>query len=170
MPFYVENALGSSLENPTPAELREFLDALDPDDEEHGAAWLNDEHDNSLEYSVDGTLVFSRGDGPSRHLPGVSKDRVIELWLALARGALDALEAAPWRPGVRSESQLARWRKEADELQHRLDREYYDSLGAERPDEPCQHDGCARGSVAQSVLCRIHHFEAFQGRPCPFSD
>jgi len=31
-------------------------------------------------------------------------------------------------------------------------------------------DGCKRGAIEQSVLCRAHHFESLCGRPCPFSD
>jgi hypothetical protein len=57
-----------------------------------------------------------------------------------------------------------------EESQARFDRELYDSLGAEDGANPCRHEGCARGSVRFSVLCRSHHFEGIQQRPCPFTD
>jgi hypothetical protein len=56
------------------------------------------------------------------------------------------------------------------EVQHRLDREFYEALGAERPGVPCRKDGCRRGAVEQSVFCRPHHFASVKGRQCPFSD
>jgi hypothetical protein len=49
-----------------------------------------------------------------------------------------------------------------------FDREFYDSLGHERPDVRCKAAGCERGAVALSVLCRTHHFEQVHRRPCPF--
>jgi len=55
-----------------------------------------------------------------------------------------------------------------DEIMRRLDREYYDSLGAERTDTKCRHEGCARGTTKFSVFCRVHQFEQVKKKPCPF--
>jgi hypothetical protein len=55
-----------------------------------------------------------------------------------------------------------------EETQQRLDRAFFDSLGPERAEEPCREPGCSRGAVRLSVLCRRHHFENVQRRPCPF--
>jgi hypothetical protein len=33
-----------------------------------------------------------------------------------------------------------------------------------------RRDGCARGAVPFSVLCRPHHFESIKKRPSPFHD
>ena len=52
----------------------------------------------------------------------------------------------------------------------RMDRDFYDALGAERPNVPCRSAGCPRGAVALSALCRRHHFEQVERRPCPFDD
>jgi hypothetical protein len=52
----------------------------------------------------------------------------------------------------------------------RLDLEFIDALGQERPDEPCRHPGCERGAIRWSVLCRRHHFESIQRRPWPLAD
>jgi hypothetical protein len=56
----------------------------------------------------------------------------------------------------------------ADEIMRQLDREFYDSLGAERTDTKCRHDGCGRGTTKFSVFCRVHQFEQVKKRPCPF--
>jgi hypothetical protein len=55
-----------------------------------------------------------------------------------------------------------------DEIMKQLDREFYDSLGAERTDTRCRHEGCGRGTVKLSVFCRLHHFEQVKKKPCPF--
>jgi len=57
-----------------------------------------------------------------------------------------------------------------EEIFARLDREYYDSLGLERPGTQCRREGCARGAVAFSAFCRIHQFENVKKKPCPFED
>jgi hypothetical protein len=55
-----------------------------------------------------------------------------------------------------------------DEIMRRLDREFYDSLGVERSDTKCRHEGCSRGGIKLSIFCRVHHFEQIKKRPCPF--
>jgi len=57
-----------------------------------------------------------------------------------------------------------------EEIQRQLDREFYDALGTERAHTTCRHDGCTKGPVEHSVMCRVHHFEMIKGRPCPFDD
>lgn len=56
----------------------------------------------------------------------------------------------------------------ADEIMRRLDREFYDRLGAERADTKCRHEGCSRGTTKFSVFCRVHQFEQVKKKPCPF--
>jgi hypothetical protein len=57
-----------------------------------------------------------------------------------------------------------------DEVLRRLDREFVDELGAEDSSRKCRRDGCDRGVVKLSVLCRRHHFENIRNRPYPFDD
>ncbi|MBB3210737.1 hypothetical protein FHS27_006585 [Rhodopirellula rubra] len=57
-----------------------------------------------------------------------------------------------------------------EEVFLRMDREFCDMLGDERKDVACKRDGCDRGAVPMSVLCRRHHFENVKGRPYPFED
>lgn len=170
MTFSIYSGNGDSADAPTPDVMRRFLEALDPQDEEHGAAWVSDEHGNSLEYEVGGNLAFSQSTCV-RHLPKVSLDRVVELWQKLAAGRLDELEREPWQPGARPplspEAREARNRMLA-EAQLASDRRFYEALGSERAANPCRADGCVRGSVAFSVFCRQHHFENVMKRPCPF--
>jgi len=52
----------------------------------------------------------------------------------------------------------------------RLDREFVDKLGTEDSSRQCRKDGCHRGAVSLSVLCRRHHFENVRKRPYPFDD
>lgn len=54
------------------------------------------------------------------------------------------------------------------EVKLRMDREFFDSLGIERPEEPCRAEGCKRGAIHHSVHCRVHHFEVIKKEPCPF--
>jgi len=53
-------------------------------------------------------------------------------------------------------------------IQERLDREFFDSLGVERPDTHCRAPGCTRGVVEFSAFCARHHFESVKKRTCPF--
>jgi hypothetical protein len=55
-----------------------------------------------------------------------------------------------------------------EEKQRQRDLEFYERLGAEDLSRKCKRDGCSRGAVQQSVLCRRHHFEMIQRRNCPF--
>jgi len=55
------------------------------------------------------------------------------------------------------------------EAQLLADRSFYDFLGPECSDKPCQHVNCQRGAISQSVLCSVHHFESVRGRTCPFN-
>ncbi|MRW92281.1 hypothetical protein GJ699_19995 [Duganella sp. FT80W] len=55
-----------------------------------------------------------------------------------------------------------------EEAKLEWDREFFDSLAAERPEELCRTEGCQRGAIHHSVLCRVHHFEMIRKEPCPF--
>lgn len=170
--FHVCNGEGDSVNWPSVEQMRAFLDGLDPSDEEHGAAWLTNDDGDSLEYEIAGNLCFSSG-GQHRHLPKVTKEKVLELWTLLSRGELSALEREAWQPGPRApmspEDREARERALAA-AQLASDREFYNTLGPERPSIPCRHRGCDRGSVSLSVSCRFHHFANIRGRDCPFDD
>jgi len=50
------------------------------------------------------------------------------------------------------------------------DRDFYEFYGPEDISRPCRREGCERGTVNLSVLCRPHHFESTKGKPCPWKD
>lgn len=169
MGFYLANGFGDSIDSPSRAQMREFLNELDTADEEHGAAWLATDDGYALEWSGNGRLVFEApGADRSRHLIGVSEDRAIELWCALAQGDVARVEREPWSEGT---GFILTPERDADMQRAQLEsqREFYESLGPERSDVRCRRETCVRGAVANSVLCRVHHFESIQGRPCPFA-
>jgi hypothetical protein len=57
----------------------------------------------------------------------------------------------------------------ASEIRATLALEFYRSLGPERPEARCKHEGCANGAIRNSVLCRVHHYEMIRREPCPFA-
>jgi hypothetical protein len=57
-----------------------------------------------------------------------------------------------------------------EEAKKKLDREFFESLGEERSGVACRIEGCSRGAIHQSVLCRIHHYEMIKKESCPFLD
>jgi hypothetical protein len=170
MGHYVENGLGDRVESPTPDEMWKFLLELDVEDEEHGAAWLSLDNGFSLEWNGDGRLVLTDPAAKgSQHLRGVTRERALELWVALSSGKLDEVKRSAWQPGngyVRTPEREAEIRAALA----RDDRVYYESLGAERTHTPLGTAGCSRGAIELSVLCRVHHFESVRKRPCPFND
>lgn len=60
MGFYIVNGIGDSEDDPSLAVMRRFIEALDPEDREHGAAWVCDEAHNVLHYDVSGNLHYAR--------------------------------------------------------------------------------------------------------------
>jgi hypothetical protein len=166
--FYLANGFGGSIDSPSREQMQAFLDDLDTSDEEHGAAWLATDDGYALEWNGDGRLVFEAPDiDRSRHLVGVDKERAIELWCALAHGDVARVQGEPWREGTGFTVDPER-QAEMQRAQLESQREFYESLGEERSDVRCRRESCGRGAVANSVLCRVHHFESIQGRPCPF--
>jgi hypothetical protein len=167
--FYVANGRGDHLDDPSQEAMRRFLEAVDTTDDEHGAAWLSTDAEYTLEWSA-AVLVFSGPgfDPPSRHMRKVPRERALELWFALARGDVAAVERCDWHPGNGRVPDPARdERMRAWQLEQ--DRRFYDQLGEERSDVPCHADGCTRGAVPLGVLCRLHHFESVWKRPSPFN-
>ncbi|HWE16756.1 MAG TPA: hypothetical protein VG758_06165 [Hyphomicrobiaceae bacterium] len=99
--------------NPPVDRLREILQELDieTDDFEHPDVSLKHETEWCLSAFLSGLLIWENADGvpadddpdpegkPARHMKGVSRQKVLELWLKLAAGDIAAVEAEPWLPG-----------------------------------------------------------------------
>jgi Pentapeptide repeats (9 copies)/Pentapeptide repeats (8 copies) len=46
---------------------------------------------------------------------------------------------------------------------------FYDSLFENSNNQHCEHEGCSRNRVQNSVLCKKHYFEMIQRKECPFT-
>lgn len=168
MTYHVTTRWGGDESEPTESRLREVLAELDADDDEHPDASLTHDSEWCLSASQDGALVYQNLDDPDpRHMPDVSREQVLALWLKLAAGNLDAIEAEAWRPGY-PEGDLEEAKRAAAQQTLDAARAFYDSLGEERADQPCRKPDCRRGAIELSVFCRPHHYESLRGEPCPF--
>jgi hypothetical protein len=109
MSFSARGRWGGSERNPPVERLREILRELDieTEDFEHPDVSLKHETEWCLSAFVAGLLVWESVDGgpeddevkPARHMKGVSRRKVLELWVKLAAGDIAAVEAEPWLPG-----------------------------------------------------------------------
>jgi hypothetical protein len=170
MGFQLANGLGKVKDSPSKADIRAFLNEVNAKDVLYGAAWLSTETGLCLEWNGDGRLVYVVSvAAPPRHLLGVTRSRALTLFFALVEGDVGRLERCSWQRG---RGYAATPEKLAEAAAWRLlsDREFYASLGAEQQDARCRREGCSRGRVKHSVLCRVHHFESIHGRPSPLHD
>jgi hypothetical protein len=175
MTYFVESRWGGSEDEPDEKRMHELLAELDTPDEEHPDTWLTHESGWTLSVDQTGLVVWADGEdlAPPRHMTRVSRKKALELWISLSKGDLKAIEAEPWQPGHApppSNADKEARAGAAKKAELESDRRFYEILGEERPDEPCRKEGCKRGAIYQSVLCRVHHFESIYRRPCPFSD
>jgi hypothetical protein len=155
--------------------MQEILNELDVDDQEHPDCWLTDEETGwTLSIFQGGLVIWDHfGDGDTaRHMVDVPRRKALELWLTLATGTIEKIESEPWQPGSHpplDPEELRRRQEEIEQFTREQDRQYYNSLGPERPNTQCRVDGCQRGTVQFSVFCKRHDFERTVGRPCPFT-
>lgn len=100
MAFHVTTRWGSD-ERDVPVErMREVLAQLDADDPEHPEVSLTHESEWSLGAYPGGLLIWEHlEDGNPRHMRGVTRDRVLELWIKLAEGRIQEVNGELWSPG-----------------------------------------------------------------------
>jgi hypothetical protein len=80
--------------------MRDVLAELNADDIEHPSVSLTHESAWCLGAYQGGLLVWENLDaGEPRHMNNISREQVLSLWLKLADGRLDEIEAEPWLPG-----------------------------------------------------------------------
>jgi hypothetical protein len=101
--FSVIHVDGSGDDDPPLDSLSELYDELLSADDEHpDVTVVHQDTGWSMSAYRDGRLIFGhlgdRGHG-DRHMIPVSKKRVIELWIKLIEGDIDAITAEPWKPG-----------------------------------------------------------------------
>lgn len=72
-----------------------------PEDDEHPDVALTHESEWCLSAFPGGLLVWENveEDDEPRHMRNVARADVRRLWLALAAGDLETIEAEPWLPG-----------------------------------------------------------------------
>jgi hypothetical protein len=101
MTFHATDLMGASVLEPTVAQMRVLLQSLDHSEAEHPDVALSHESEWCLSVFESGLVVFENlesGAGPF-HLPGVSRERVLQLWQMLAAGRISELQELPWLPG-----------------------------------------------------------------------
>lgn len=80
--------------------MREVLAELDLVDDEHASVSLTHESEWSLGAFPSGTLVWENLEsGGPRHMRGVSRERMLRLWIAPAAGRITEIENEAWSPG-----------------------------------------------------------------------
>jgi hypothetical protein len=100
MSYHVSRRWGGSDGNATLEQMREALAELDVEDIEHCDVSLTHETGWCLEAYYTGLLIWEHlGGGEPRHMRGISRDRVLELWQRLAVGDFATIEGEPWKPG-----------------------------------------------------------------------
>lgn len=175
MTYHVQSRWGDSETEPSRERMWELLQELDASDPEHPDTWLIHDNGWSLAMHETGVLVWENAhqDQLPVHLPNVSRDKALSLWLQLAAGNLAEIAKESWVDGYgppRGDDEAARLAKESADYTLKYDREFYDGLGPERQEKQCREAGCARGAIVNSIFCRPHHFESIRRKPCPFSD
>jgi hypothetical protein len=91
MAFSATNRWGACYPNPRVNRLRQLLQSIDITDDEHTDVSLKHETEWCLSAFPSGRLVWENvedeEDNP-RHMVQISRERVLDLWLKLARGDL----------------------------------------------------------------------------------
>lgn len=103
MSFFIYHRWGACETDPPPSIFPALLDELEshPEDEEHTSVLVIHETEWGLGFSRGGYVTFENveGDGEPRHMQSVSREKAIEMMLALSRGDLFSLEQEPWQQG-----------------------------------------------------------------------
>jgi hypothetical protein len=81
--------------------MRQVLASLEIEDEEHPDVWLTHESGWCLSAFPSGLVIWENIDGENepRHMTGVPREKALELWQALAKGALERIESEGWAAG-----------------------------------------------------------------------
>jgi hypothetical protein len=101
--FHVTNRQGASLSDPDETALDAVLAELaGPDDREHPDVSLTHDSEWCLSAFKSGLLVWENLEadtGSARHMTSVPRSEVRRLWIALAQGHLQVVNAESWQPG-----------------------------------------------------------------------
>jgi hypothetical protein len=105
MSYFVRRRWAGAEREPIEQVMVEVLAELDADDPEHPDVALEHENGWALSAFSSGLVVFENveTDDEPRHMSGVSRADVAELWRLLAVGNFAHLESRPWLPGCGSD-------------------------------------------------------------------
>ena len=105
--YAVTNTLGAMVRDADETVMEAVLSELDgPEDDEHLDVSLSHESGWTLSAYRNGVVVWENveeGDQP-RHLMGVPRSELMRLWMALASGRFDLVDAEPWLLGYGPEA------------------------------------------------------------------
>lgn len=101
MTYHVNPRWGGSEPAPTVDRMREVLAELDgEDDDEHPNVSLSDEAEWTLSAFPDGLVIWENPEADvARHMLHVSRTKVLDLWIKLSLGQIEAIEQEPWLAG-----------------------------------------------------------------------
>jgi len=102
--YQIVDGFGDGIDNPSIEQMRQFLQRLNIDDEEHNEVWLtHDQTSWTLSCFPSSKVVFYRisdeYEYKPRHLENISRDKMLELWQKLANGQFEDLEKESWKFG-----------------------------------------------------------------------
>lgn len=172
--YFVESRWGGSEDSPSIKRMEELIAELAIADEEHPDTWLTHSPSGWSIRLDEGRIAYLEDSDCNiiSHMKAVRPDLALQLWIRFSKDGRDAVAEELWvngQPPVSPEELVAR-RIHGEKLMLANDRAFYDELGPERPSMPCKIEGCVRGAIEYSVLCRPHHFEQIRHRQCPFDD
>jgi hypothetical protein len=101
--YFARGRWGEDIPSPPQRVLAQLLASLDIVDPEHPDVSLRHESGWCLSAYPSGLLVWENveaGAPPPKHMTGVSRERVLELWKMLAAGEIDRIAALDWRAGA----------------------------------------------------------------------
>ena len=106
--YQIVDGFGDGIDNPTIEQMRKFLERLNLNDEEHSEVWLTHNQTSwTISCFPSSKIVFyqisDEHEYKPRHLIGVSRHKMLELWQKLSKGQLDELEKELWKPGHNSD-------------------------------------------------------------------
>ena len=101
MAFHLTSRWGATHSDPPLELMRQVLVALDIEDQEHPDVSLTHESGWCLSAFPDGLVVWENveADDEPRHMTGIPRMKVLELWQALAQGDLEIINSEPWVAG-----------------------------------------------------------------------
>ena len=100
MTYLVNTRDGNAEPMPSVDRMREILTELDVEDDEHPDVSLTHDSDWTLSAFPDGLVIWENAEADvARHMLHISRAHVLELWIKLSEGHIDAIEQEPWLPG-----------------------------------------------------------------------